>query len=135
MNIVQVSKIKSISMFSYFAAREIKVVPFFGLDFSQANLTFDDDIWLHRTKENKPKIYLDLLRKLTNAIRFFSTDYWISYAFGCKANANSSTSDCLALSGDYFNPHICIQDIENRYKATVNKIEFALPPNHSTVFK
>lgn len=135
MKIARFYKVKLISLFSYFASKEIRVLPFFGLDFSQANLTFDDDICLHRTKDDKPKIYLTLLSKLTDALKCCSTNYWISYAFGCKARTLSHTSDWLALSGDYFNPHINLEDIENRYKTTVNKVEFALPPNHSEIFK
>lgn len=70
MTICKFYKVKLISIFSYFASKDIKILPFFGLDYSQANLTFDDDICLHRTREDKPKIYLSLLNKLTEALKF-----------------------------------------------------------------
>lgn len=47
----------------------------------------------------------------------------------------ATTSDCLALSGDYFNPQVKHKDLEHRYLKTVNKIEFALPPNHLKIFE
>ena len=134
MDIVNLYRVNSVSLFSYFASKDAKVLPLFGLDFSHANLTFDDNICLHRTKEDKPKVYLKLLSKISEAIRFFSTNYWIPYAFGWKAKPGSPTSDWLALSGDYFEPQVNLDAIENRYRTTVNKIEFSLPPNHSEIF-
>lgn len=135
MSIIGIYRVNSVSLFSYFAAKDVKLLPLFGLDFSQANLTFDDNICLHRTKEDKPKIYLKLLNKITEAINFWSTNYWLPYAFGCKAKPGAPTSNCLALSGDYFEPQINAEMIEQRYKTTVNKIEFSLPPNHWEIFE
>lgn len=134
LNIVGLYRLSSIPVFRWISARNMKIVPVYGLDFSQANLTFDDDIWLHRTKEDKPKVYLKLLNKFTKAIAPLSAGYCFPYAFGWKAITGSTTSDWLALSGDYFSPQVHFEYLAQRYLKTVNKIEFALPPNHWAIF-
>lgn len=75
------------------------------------------------------------MTKISEAIEWASTNYWLPYAFGCKAKPGTPTSNCLALSGDIFKPIVNTENIEARYKATVNKIEFSLPPNHCEVFE
>jgi hypothetical protein len=133
-NIIAMKKVESIPVFKVLTNREMKIIPVFGLDFSQANLTFDDDICLHRTKEDKPKIYLKLMENFAKILEPICTDYCIPYVFGCKATPGAKTSDCLALSGDYFKPEVKFTNIKKRYVKTVNQIEFALPPNHCEIF-
>lgn len=43
-NITAVYRKPSTSIFQYFSNSNLRIIPFLGLDFSQANLTFDDDI-------------------------------------------------------------------------------------------
>ena len=61
LTLVGFKKVESMSVFKVLSNRKMKIIPFFGLDYSQANLTFDDDICLHRTKEDKPKVYLKIM--------------------------------------------------------------------------
>ena len=134
MQLSGINKTESISMFQFFSSKVLKLVPMITMDFSQANLTFDDDICLHRTKAAKPKIYLKLINTFLKEFKSVSEDFLLAYAFGWKAIAGTETSDGLALSGDYFNPELTFNKIEERYLKTVNQIEFALPPNHSYLF-
>lgn len=60
-SLIGFKKVESMSVFKILSQREMKIIPFFGLDYSQANLTFDDNICLHRTKEDKPKVYLKIM--------------------------------------------------------------------------
>jgi len=81
-SLVAIYRKEASSIFSYFSRTRMKLVPIIGLDFSQANLTFDDDICLHRTKEDKPKVYLKILNKFIEAVSPISTEYSLPYAFG-----------------------------------------------------
>ena len=63
LDIIGVRKIESVPIFQRLNSQMMKIIPVLGLDFSQANLTFDDDICLHRTKEDKPKIYMRIIDK------------------------------------------------------------------------
>ena len=99
----------------------MKIIPFFGLDYSQANLTFDDDICLHRTKEDKPKVYLKIMEIFNDFMDPLLPGYWIPYAFGCKAMPGAQTSDLLALSGNYFHPDVklhcsSLKEVQNSLK-------------------
>ncbi len=73
--IVGFKKVESMSVFKVLSQREMKIIPFYGLDFSQANLTFDDDICLHRTKEDKPKIYLKIMEVFNKFMGPMFPDY------------------------------------------------------------
>lgn len=133
-SITDMKRFQSIPVFKILSNRDMKIIPIFGLDFSQANLTFDDDICLHRTKEDKPKIYLKLMESFAKIMKPICVDYCIPYVFGCKATPGTPTTDCMALSGDNSRPEIKFEDIKKFYVKTVNKIEFALPPNHCEIF-
>lgn len=113
-DIIGLQKIESISIFRYLSSKNMRILPIFGLDFSQANLTFDDDICLHRTKEDKPKVYLKILSKFFSVFYPICTDYSIPYAFGWKAMPGTSTSDWLALSGDYFKPEVKMKNLKGK---------------------
>ena len=69
-------------MFQFFSSKVLKLVPMITMDFSQANLTFDDDICLHRTKADKPKIYLKLINTFLKEFKSVSEDFLLAYAFG-----------------------------------------------------
>ena len=93
MKVVAAFKKPSMSVFNFFSRTGLKVMPILGLDFSQANLTFDDDICLHRTKVDKPKVYLKIIQKFIEAIKPISNDFTLPYVFGCKPMPGTQTSD------------------------------------------
>ena len=43
------------------ADKMLEIVPILGVDFSMANLTFDDRKCIHSVNEDKPNEYRDLL--------------------------------------------------------------------------
>ena len=80
----------------------IQYVPIFAIDYSLSNLTFDNNRSLHHLNPNKSNIYLNVLETVAKMYEGWS-DSFLAYGFGAKiVPRKSETSNCFALSKNYF---------------------------------
>jgi len=69
------------------------------------NLTFDENVCLHRTMIGKPNLYRDAVNTLTEIFKLISISQIISFGAGAKIIPKlTDTSKCFAFSKDLFNP-------------------------------
>ena len=118
---------------------DLRVVPIIGIDFSLANLTFEDNTVMHSTNPSKPNEYRDLLRMLSHSYRNILNLPILGY--GSKTNAVSNkTSHLFPLSRSIRNPFIPNDEnsIDQTYSDCLSTLELSVPVNISplmTFFK
>ena len=107
----------------------MRILPLYGLDMSLGNLTFDDNICLHRAKVGTPNLYRDAVRDIHTAIQYLTSSGIISY--GCSAKMKTGDGPTLdqfpiSYSTPMFEDYDTWQD---SYNSLIKSIEFALPAN------
>jgi hypothetical protein len=90
--------------------KQLSIVPIVAVDFSLANLTFDDRKCIHTLKKGVQNDYIDALHSVYRAYRHFSP-FFCGYGFGGRLTGkHGKTSDCFAMNGDYFDPTLHSED-------------------------
>ena len=117
------------SFFQYCLTENFSIVPIMAIDFSLANLTFDDNAALHRVKTGRPNLYIDVFTHLTRLIPAFSVPFCLPFGYGAKTNPKkiNEASECFAISGDFFRPEVSFHDLLSKYSTMLKSIELALP--------
>ena len=108
-----------------------------AIDFSLANLTFDDNAALHRVKTGRPNLYIDVFSHLTRLIPSFSVPFCLPFGYGAKTNPKliNEASECFAISGNFFRPEVSFHDLLEKYSAMLRTIELALPVRLGSVLQ
>jgi hypothetical protein len=85
----------------------INIVPIIAVDYSLANLTFDENCYcLHSLKPGQANNYLDTLRLTFRSYEKFA-DYMLAYGFGARTVAGDGPAcNLLSMSGDFTKPYI-----------------------------
>jgi hypothetical protein len=119
-----------------YLAEGIKYVPIFAIDFSLANLTFDNNRCLHHLNPSKPNIYLKVIESISRMYEGWA-EFFIGYGFGAKVvPKKSETSNCFAINGNIFKPFIQNSEgLVKAYKDTLRRVEITLPVNMEGVVK
>lgn len=82
---------------------DLRIVPIIGIDFSLANLTFEDSTVMHSTNPSKPNDYRSLIRMLSHAYRNILN--MPIFGYGSKTNAVAAkTCHLFPLSRSIRNP-------------------------------
>ena len=74
--------------------------------------------------DGKPNVYRDAVHQLYSSLKVVSIPELISYGAGGKVVKEvTDTSQCFAISGDYFSPiHECIESWISDYNKVVKSI-------------
>lgn len=90
--------------------KSINIVPVMAVDFSLANLTFDENQYCtHTLKDGAPNDYIDCMKSVQKGFHHFYR-FMISYGFGARTmkygKKEIDTSNLFSLTGDYCDPFI-----------------------------
>lgn len=93
--------------------KSINIVPVMAVDFSLANLTFDESQYCtHTLKDGAPNDYIDCMKSVQKGFYHFYR-FMISYGFGARTmkygKKEIDTSNLFSLTGDYCDPFIANQ--------------------------
>jgi len=101
---------KFFTFFDLYSKNGLNLVPVVAVDFSLANLTFDENCYcLHTLKPGQPNDYLECLEGIQRAFHRYSR-YTLGYGFGARNLPGEGPScDLLSMTGDILNPFISSQ--------------------------
>jgi hypothetical protein len=86
----------------------INIVPVIAIDFSLANLTFDDKMYCaHTLKQGVPNDYIECLKSVSKSFYYFSR-FMLAYGFGACPFINGDGPSCnlISLTGDFIDPYV-----------------------------
>ncbi len=90
----------------------LEIVPILGIDYSMANLTFDDRKCVHTVNEDKPNEYRDLLHAVSKSYKLISPSS-LFYGFGANTVLKvTEVSDLFVGTGDLLNPIVMTDTLE-----------------------
>jgi hypothetical protein len=90
----------------------LEIVPIIGIDYSMANLTFDERKCIHSVNEDKPNEYRDLLQAISKSYKLISPSC-LFYGFGANSVTKvTSVSDLFVGTGDLLNPIVMTDNLE-----------------------
>jgi hypothetical protein len=102
-------------------------VPFIGIDYSMANLTFDERKCVHSVNEDRPNEYRDLLQAISKSFKLISPSS-LFYGFGANSVTKvTEVSDLFVGTGDLLNPIVMTDNLEKEYYAALKRVELNLP--------
>jgi len=114
---------------------KLNIVPIIGVDYSLANLTFDDNCYcIHTLKPGLPNDYVDVLRHVSTSFKNYSR-FMVAYGFGARTTAGEGPAcDLLSMTGDYADPFVQSEDeLINCYAGTIKTVRLALPVNYKKI--
>ena len=87
----------------------LNIVPVVAVDFSLANLTFDESQYcIHTLKEGKPNDYMDCLKSVNKAFNYFSR-FILPIGFGARTivtKKEDPASNLFSMTGDFMDPFV-----------------------------
>ena len=84
MEIMQCSARRFFTFFDLILSHKLNIVPVIGVDFSLANLTFDENQYcLHTLKQGAPNDYVTALKCVADAYKAYSK-FNLAYGFGAR---------------------------------------------------
>jgi hypothetical protein len=111
----------------------LEIVPIVAVDFSLANLTFDDRKCIHTVNEDNINEYRDMLTAISKAYRQISP-ISLFYGFGANAVAKKTeVSDLFVGTGDLLNPFVMTDHLDQAYYSCLKRVELNLPVHISCV--
>jgi hypothetical protein len=136
---IQSFQIKShYSFIDLYMKKSINIVPIIGIDFSLANLTFDENQYCNHTlKPGQPNDYVDCMKSVQETFDAFSR-CMLGYGFGARTvlHKDGPTCNLFSLNGDFTNPFIYTQDdLISSYSNTLKNVKLALPVLYSSLLK
>lgn len=115
----------------------LKLVPVIAVDYSLANLTFDENCYcLHSLKQGQPNDYLDALRLVYRSYEKF-TDFMLAYGFGARTvGGDGPACNQFSMTGDYTEPFVDSEEaLIESYKNTLKSVKLALPVQFRDIIK
>ena len=106
-----------------------------GIDYSLANLTFDETQYCNHTlKPGDPNDYLDCLDSVQRSFTYFSR-FSLAYGFGARTFLDDEGPACnlFTLTGDFMDPFV--SDIKKEYTQTLKGVKLSLPVMYKEVIK
>lgn len=103
----------------------LNLVPIIAVDFSLANLTFDENQYcIHTLKPGAPNDYIVALRRIGKCFKYFSK-FMLSYGFGARTVQAGETPACnlFAMTGDVLDPFVLDdEELLNSYVGTIKSV-------------
>ena len=129
------------SFMDLYIKNSINIVPVMAVDFSLANLTFDEEQYCtHTLKDGAPNDYVDCMKSVQKGFYHFYR-FMLAYGFGARTFREGGPKDAPAcnlfsMTGDYFNPFITNQaGLVTGYQKTLKGVELVLPVFFRDVIK
>ena len=127
------------TFFDLIFRNKLNIVPIVGVDFSLANLTFNEAQYcIHTLKPGAPNDYVDSLRCFSNAYNSYSR-FSLPYGFGARTHVRSEGQDAcdlFSMSGDYQDPFVGDSaELIACYQGTIKSVRLALPVNYHKVIR
>lgn len=118
---------------------QLNIVPIIGVDFSMANLTFNDQQYcIHTLKPGVPNDYVEALKGVNQAFSSFSS-FNLAYGVGARTHVRGEGQDAcdlFSMSGDFQDPFINSEDeLLASYNGTIKTVRLALPVNFQKIIK
>ena len=135
--------IKSLCSFTdLYMKHSLNIVPVIAVDFSLANLTFDDMAQctgtLHSLKETTPNDYTDALSTVSRIFRHFSR-FSMPVGFGARTLKQKEGNACnlFSLTGEIVEPFMSTdaKDLRKGYGWALKNAQLALPVLYQQVLK
>lgn len=119
--------------------KSLNIVPIIAVDFSLANLTFDESQYcVHTLKEGKPNDYMDCLKSVSKTFHNFNR-FMLPIGFGARTligKKEGPASNLFSMTGDFSDPFIETHDeLINCYEGTIKSVQLALPVIYSEILK
>lgn len=104
----------------------LNIVPIIAVDFSLANLTFDESQYcVHTLKEGKPNDYMDCLKSVNKAFHYFNK-FIFPIGFGARtllAKKEGPASNLFSMTGDFMDPFVeTNEQLLNCYEGTLKSV-------------
>lgn len=115
----------------------LNLVPIIAVDFSLANLTFDENCYcIHTLKPGQPNDYIDALRRVCRGFKYFSK-FSIAYGFGARTvEGEGPACNLFSMTGDFMDPFVDNEDeIVNSYIGTIKAVKLGLPVYFTKIIK
>ena len=116
----------------------LNIVPIIAVDFSLANLTFDDkNPCLHTLKEGAPNDYIDCMKSVSKSFHYFSR-FTLPVGFGGRylTNGSGPATNLFAMTGDFEDPFVDnINQLTDCYTGTIKNVQLTGPIIYKEVFK
>lgn len=115
----------------------LNIVPVIGVDFSLANLTFDEkQQCIHTLKEGAPNDYVDVLRRVNSAFKYFS-QFMLGYGVGARTvDGEGPACNLFSMTGDFQDPFIHNEEeLINSYSGTIRAVKLGLPVKFQNIIK
>ena len=123
------------SFLNLIADQMVEVVPIIGIDFSMANLTFDEAKCLHVLNQDRTSVYRNLLQAVSKAYKLISPTS-LFYGFGANSVVKrTEVSDLFVGTGDLLNPIVMTDNLEHEYNECLKRVELNLPVKFSSLIK
>jgi hypothetical protein len=121
---------RALSTMGLIQSGDLRVVPVIAIDFSLANLTFEDNTCMHSTNPNKPNDYRDLLQMFTQS--YANVLNLPIFGYGAKTSPLAAkNSPLFPLSRSIRNPFTPNQTVmlDQMYSDCLSMLELAVPVN------
>ena len=115
----------------------LNLVPIVAVDYSLANLTFDESCYcIHTLKQGAPNDYVDALKQVNRSFKYFSK-FMLSYGFGARTvNGDGPACNLFAMTGDFMDPFVNgEEELINSYIGTIKTVKLALPVYFKEIVK
>ena len=111
----------------------INIIPVMGVDYSLANLTFDESQYCNHTLQG-PNDYADCLSSVQKGFNYFSR-FTMAYGFGARTFLDDDGPACnlFSMSGDFMNPYV--ENIAENYSKTLKNVKLSLPVMYKSIIK
>jgi len=80
----------------------LNIVPIVAVDYSLANLTFDEKQYcIHTLKQGAPNDYVEVLKRVANSFKYFSK-FMLAYGNGARTvSGEGPACDLFSMTGDF----------------------------------
>lgn len=116
----------------------INIVPIIGVDFSLANLTFDDaQHCIHTMREDLPNDYVSCMTAVSKAYQYFSR-FSLAYGFGASTFLKGDHPACplFSVTGDFLDPFVeSNKELKKCYDGTLKAVKLGLPVLYKDILK
>jgi Copine len=116
----------------------LNLVPIIAVDYSLANLTFDEAQYcIHTLKPGAPNDYISALRRFSKTFRHFSK-FMLGFGLGARTVGSGEGPACnlFSMTGDFMDPFVgSEEELFNSYCGTLKTVKLGLPVCFKDVFK
>lgn len=137
LDLINCSARRYYTFFDLHLKNKLNIVPIIAVDFSLANLTFEEgNMCIHTLKPGSPNDYIDALNAVQDAMRSFIR-FSMCYGMGARTQPGEGPAcNLISMTGDFEDPFVNTADeLINCYAGTIKTVRLALPVNFMNIIK